>query len=218
MTKDQFISILSQGLYDFPANERMEIIYDYEEHFRVGKENGKTDEEIIRELGDPYTICSQYKANYEMNGNEYSTRQQYNNQNQYNNQYRKDSYNNTRYNRPYNSDDGFSKAMKIVGIIALVIICLPVITTIGGLILGIFGVSIGLFVGGIGTIIGGLVGTVAVPFISIPLSVPLIGVVLLGIGLSILGVLIFFFGLFVCKAIYVLSIKVLDWFKLQLQI
>lgn len=212
MTKDQFISILSQGLYDFPANERMEIIYDYEEHFRVGKENGKTDEEIIGELGDPYTICSQYKANYEMNGNEYNTRQQYNNQ------YRKDSYDNTRYNRPYNSDDGFSKAMKIIGIIALVIICLPVIPTMAGLILGIFGISIGLFVGGLGTIIGGLVGTAAIPFISIPFSVPLIGVVLLGIGLSILGVLIFFFGLFVCKAIYVLTIKVLDWFKLQLQI
>lgn len=217
MTKDQFISILSQGLYDFPANERMEIIYDYEEHFRVGKENGKTDEEIIRELGDPYTICSQYKANYGMNGNEYNAKQQYNNQ------YRKDSYDNTRYNRPYNSDDGFSKAMKIIGIIALVIIGLPVIPTIAGLILGIFGMSIGFFVGGIGTIIGGLVGTAAVPFmsvpfISIPFSVPLIGVVLLGIGLSILGVLIFFFGVFVCKAIYVLSIKALDWFKLHLQI
>lgn len=217
MTKDQFISILSQGLYDFPENERMEIIYDYHEHFRVGKEHGKSDEEIIKELGDPYTICSQYKANYGMNDNDYNTNQKYNNQNQYDNPYKK-NYTNTKYTKVFNSDDGFSKVMKVIGLIALAILCFPIITAVGGLILGIFGTAIGLFFGGIGTIIGGLVGTVTLPFISIPLSVPLIGVVLLGIGLSILGVLIFFFGLFICKSIYLLSIKFLDWCKLQLQI
>lgn len=44
--------------------ERADILYDYEEHFMVGKENGKTEEEICLELGNPKEIANNYILNH----------------------------------------------------------------------------------------------------------------------------------------------------------
>lgn len=47
-----------------PDDDRNEILYDYEEHFRIGMENGKTEEEIASSLGDVRLIARQFKADY----------------------------------------------------------------------------------------------------------------------------------------------------------
>ncbi len=39
--------------------ERQEILRDYEEHFRAGKEEGKSEEEIVHSLGDPYELAKE---------------------------------------------------------------------------------------------------------------------------------------------------------------
>ncbi len=39
--------------------ERQEILRDYEEHFRAGKEEGKSEEEIVHSLGDPYALAKE---------------------------------------------------------------------------------------------------------------------------------------------------------------
>ena len=36
MTKELFLEILKDGLYDFPEGELSDILYDYKEHFDVG--------------------------------------------------------------------------------------------------------------------------------------------------------------------------------------
>ena len=64
MNKMEFFKILEEGLIDFPAHELQEILYDYKEHFSNAQSDGKTEEEIIEELGDPYTIVNQYRSNY----------------------------------------------------------------------------------------------------------------------------------------------------------
>lgn len=64
MSKNEFLSILANGLKDFPEKELADIIFDYQEHFTVGLSNGKTEEEIIDELGNPYELVYQYRSAY----------------------------------------------------------------------------------------------------------------------------------------------------------
>ena len=62
MNKKTFLNQLKNELRNYPKDEIDEIIYDYEEHFRTGIENGKTEEEIAKTLGDPKMIAKQYKV------------------------------------------------------------------------------------------------------------------------------------------------------------
>ena len=48
MDKNQFLDILKYHLRDFNKADMDDILYDYEEHFRVGKENGKSEYEISK--------------------------------------------------------------------------------------------------------------------------------------------------------------------------
>lgn len=60
MTKTEFLQQLYNHLLPLSQSERNDIISDFEEHFAVGLESGKTEEQICKELGDPYTCALQY--------------------------------------------------------------------------------------------------------------------------------------------------------------
>lgn len=64
MNKETFLNILKDGLSDFPEGSLADILYDYKEHFEVGFSSGKSEEEIISELGDPNDIVFQYRNGY----------------------------------------------------------------------------------------------------------------------------------------------------------
>lgn len=51
MTKAEYLHILNERLGDFDKELRDEIMEDYNRHFAEGEKQGKSDEEIIRELG-----------------------------------------------------------------------------------------------------------------------------------------------------------------------
>lgn len=59
MTKKQFISILESRLAALPPGERREFIQDVESHFVIGMQNGRPEEEIARELGDPFEMAKE---------------------------------------------------------------------------------------------------------------------------------------------------------------
>lgn len=61
MNKNQFLDVLKYYLKDFNKADMEDILYDYEEHFRVGKEKGKSEYEIVEELGSPRDIANQYR-------------------------------------------------------------------------------------------------------------------------------------------------------------
>ncbi|GAA0738616.1 DUF1700 domain-containing protein [Clostridium oceanicum] len=61
MNKKEFLNTLYNNLRIEPEAKK-EIMYDYEEHFDVGIRNGKSEEEISKELGDPRKIAKQYTA------------------------------------------------------------------------------------------------------------------------------------------------------------
>ncbi|MFC7679492.1 DUF1700 domain-containing protein [Paenibacillus sp. GCM10028914] len=57
MNKKQFLSILETRLRPLQPDERNELLNDVESHFQFGLQNGRTEEEIARELGDPFEIA-----------------------------------------------------------------------------------------------------------------------------------------------------------------
>jgi len=60
MKRNEFLNSLQQQLADLPYDERQDILADFEEHFRVGANSGKSEEEIAEELGDPAELAKQY--------------------------------------------------------------------------------------------------------------------------------------------------------------
>lgn len=59
MNQEQFLKELSMLLQHLPKNERDDILYDYQEHFAIGLEEGKSEEEIARKLGSPELIVKE---------------------------------------------------------------------------------------------------------------------------------------------------------------
>ncbi len=64
MNKDEYIGKLTKLLRKLPKEEKEDIISDYEEHFMIGLEKGRTEEEISEALGNPKTVAKQIKAEY----------------------------------------------------------------------------------------------------------------------------------------------------------
>ncbi len=64
MSRNEFLQTLNSLLHEVPEMERREMLYDYEEHFQIGLENGKQMKELTEELGDPYTIARDLLSDY----------------------------------------------------------------------------------------------------------------------------------------------------------
>jgi len=62
MNKKEFLGRLSELIKDIPEEEKKDILFDYEEHFRIGLEKGRKEEEIAASLGDPKIIAKQSRA------------------------------------------------------------------------------------------------------------------------------------------------------------
>ncbi|OHD57010.1 MAG: hypothetical protein A2Y33_08775 [Spirochaetes bacterium GWF1_51_8] len=62
MNRDKFMKRLELKLMErgLTVKERMEILLTYEEHFNAGKDDGKTEAEIIARLGKPEEIALEY--------------------------------------------------------------------------------------------------------------------------------------------------------------
>lgn len=64
MNQNEFFNILMDGLKDFPESKLRDIISYYDNKFTHGISIGKTEEEIITELGNPNLIVNQYKSEF----------------------------------------------------------------------------------------------------------------------------------------------------------
>lgn len=62
MNKSLFIARLKDSLSGLPVKEIEDILNDYEEHFRIGAENGKSEAEIAISLGSPEDIARQFRG------------------------------------------------------------------------------------------------------------------------------------------------------------
>lgn len=62
MNRQQFMSRLERSLKSLNREEREEILRDFGEHFEIGMEQGKSEEEIIASLGNPNQIAKELLA------------------------------------------------------------------------------------------------------------------------------------------------------------
>lgn len=62
MSQKEYLDLLRYYLRKLPDNVVEDIIADYEEHFRLGKEAGKSEGVISAELGSPIEIARDFKA------------------------------------------------------------------------------------------------------------------------------------------------------------
>jgi len=62
MNKQEYMEKLYEALSCFDEEIRNEIISDYEEHFAMGLENGKSEEQIVAELGSIEDLVEEIKA------------------------------------------------------------------------------------------------------------------------------------------------------------
>lgn len=60
MTREEFILQLSNELKKYKVQDIDEIIIDFEEHFSFKLEEGKTEEEVARKIGNPIDIAKDY--------------------------------------------------------------------------------------------------------------------------------------------------------------
>jgi len=63
MNQNAFLTKMKQELKGLSETEKQEILSDYEEHFEAGKLEGRTEEDIVRELGNPKTIAKELRMN-----------------------------------------------------------------------------------------------------------------------------------------------------------
>jgi len=63
MNKKEFLVNLSKHLRGIPGEDKKDIISDFEEHFDMGKREGRTEEDLAKSLGDPKILANQLRAN-----------------------------------------------------------------------------------------------------------------------------------------------------------
>lgn len=66
MNKAQFLARLHAFLKRLSTEERQDILQDFEEHFAIGLEEGKTEEQIADSLGSPNQIAKELLASYHL--------------------------------------------------------------------------------------------------------------------------------------------------------
>jgi uncharacterized membrane protein len=190
MNKVEFLHILELTLVSFKIEDKKEILYDYEEHFRIGEENGKSEAELIEELGDPKNIALQYNNSSQLE---------------------------TKEEKPKLSSNLEERPI-IVPIIATLALLLFNLIFILGPYLGVAGTLFGLFVASVGITIGGIamvLGIIIIPIFSV-FSGSINGfssvvIMFLGLGTTAMG-LLFTIGMsYVVKYFYKLTIKYIKW-------
>jgi len=182
MTKNEFMSILNSQLSGMPEDERKEMIYDYEEHFRFALEEGKTEEQICSELGEPKEIAKQYKLNYKV----------------------------TRAAENPSTRNIFSAVLAGIslGFFNLVLF-LPIFLSLVGVLFGLFAAAIGVALAGVLTVFSPILAAIAPGYVSVGMN--LVAAMFFGIGLTALGALFFIGDCYLAKYFYQFTIKYLKW-------
>ena len=177
MNKKEFLGRLSELIKDIPEEEKKDILFDYEEHFRIGLEKGRKEEEIAASLGDPKVIAKQSRASCILKEAEKTT-----------------------------SASNIMRAIFAavgLGFFNLVIVLGPAIGLIG-ILVSLFAAAFAITISGVAVLFGALMGpvfawSIYIPFAAV-VSIPL------GIGLTALGLLSVIGAFYLTKFFYKLSI------------
>ena len=159
MTQHEFIDSLSRHLRGLTEEEKKDILADYQEHFAIGKESGKSEEEISAALGDPRALAKQYRAETMVR----------------------------RVQEKHSVTNVLNViiAALALGMFNLIFV-LPLFFAVLGVLIGLLAASVGVALGGLGAAIGSILALI-IPW-GIPGVVSGVGL-FTGIGLAALGIL-----------------------------
>lgn len=202
MNKEDFLKTLEASLVNFSEQEKRDIIYDYEEHFRIGIESGKTEEELIEELGDPMTIANQYKTS----GN-----------------WEKVIVNEK--TEPNISDNPYMYKEKniseknvftsIIAAIALIffnlVFVLGPFLGLSGALIGLFAAAAGIILGGLGLTFGIMLSPIFSSYINIDTIISPSAAMFIGIGTTALGLLFLIGVCYLAKYFFKGTGKYVNW-------
>lgn len=180
MNKSEFLGKLNKKLKDIPECDKKDILFDYDEHFAIGLEQGRNEEEIAESLGSPDVLAKQLNVSYMINQAENTS-----------------------------SIGNIFKAVFAtlgLGFFNLVFILGPFLGIVG-VFIGLFAGSIAIVISGITLFLGIFAQPFLPDYINIPFN-PLISI-LLSIGFTALGILATMGCCYLAKAFYQVTIKYL---------
>ena len=183
MTKVEYLNRLKSFLHYFPESEVREILLDYEEHFIIGKEKGKSEDEISRELGDPREVAESIRSSYSFSNK-----------------------NDTSYNTSTNKSP--NAIILILLIVMNLIFVFGPFMGIVGLLVGFFAAGFGISIGGIGLLLRFPVNFILSTFVP-----GIVTSTAFGIGLIALGILIVIITILLSKLFYKLCVLYVQWNK-----
>ena len=180
MNKSEFLKELSRSLNNIPEHEKNDILFDYEEHFSVGLEAGRTEEEIAKSLGDPNTLSKQINVNYMIDKAEQKS----------------------------TAGNIFRAVFASVGLgfFNLIFVLGPFLGLVG-VLLGIWATSIALSFSGVALFLGTFFRSLLPYIVNIPFS--FLVSLFLSIGFTSLGVLTVIGSYYLTKSFYMLTVKYL---------
>ena len=186
MTKNEYLNNLKSYLNSLPDEEIREILLDYEEHFIIGREKGKTEDEIAEELGTPKEVADSILQSL---GAEHAKP--------------------VKEVKPATPVDSTRKTLITILLVALnLMFVLPPFMGVIGFLIGVFAAGAGIAVGGVGVLIG-----LPVTFF-VPGFVPgILTTISFGIGLICLGILTVILGVALSKLLYRITSSYISWNK-----
>lgn len=164
MNKKEFMDRLYISLYNISEEEKRDILMDYEEHFQIGLERGLSEEEISKNLGSPEHIAKQFKYSSLVNKAEERTTP-------------------TNIVRVIIAGIGLGFFNLILG--------LPLIITIGSLIITAVAVGASIALAGVSISIATIVEPLGLSFVSMPYMPNVSSRLMLifgGVGLTFIGI------------------------------
>lgn len=180
MNKSEFLGKLNKKLKDIPECDKKDILFDYDEHFAIGLEQGRNEEEIAESLGSPDVLAKQLKVNHMINQAENTS-----------------------------SIGNIFKAVFAtlgLGFFNLVFILGPFLGIVG-VFIGLFAASGATVISGV-AIFAAIFAQPFLPnYINIPFN-PIVSI-FLSIGVTALGILLTIGSCYLAKAFYKLTIKYL---------
>ena len=239
MTQNEFFNILMDELKELPELKIQKIIFYYKDRFSVESSIGRTEEEIIKDFGDPYLIClkyinqsqdceiAEYKNNITSNNiilHEVKSDDKYIQEinmsvNKKNNNTQCSHKKKINLNKNHTkSSPNVDRFLKFCIIILGLFIFFPVVTSIIAIIIGILGIALSLLAGSIGILIGGtFTSLIRIPYIShipqIITNFPYPVIILFTLGSITLSILLIFIFYYSCKFFFRLFTKTFKLLK-----
>jgi len=178
MNKKEFLNSLSKYLRGIPGDEEQDIISDFEEHFEMGKKEGRTEENIAESLGNPKALANQLKASIMADRAERETTA-------------------ANITRAVFASLG-------LGFFNLIFILGPFLG-IAGVLAGLFAAAIGITAGGITGLLGTIFAPLFPEYFNLIVN-PAVGI-FASIGLICFGVLFFIGDMYLARALFRLFIR-----------